>query len=117
MSTLQDFLNKNTVEGMTKDVPVSERLRDEDGKLFKAKIKAMTLKELNELKRDNTKINKKGKPEVNSERLSVAIVIENTVEPNFKDAESIKSTGCLNAEQYINKVLLLLIWICLKKRQ
>jgi len=106
MTTLQEFLNQNLVEGMTKEVPISDRLRDENGSLYKAKIKTMTLKEFNELKRDCTKTNKKGKPEVNSEKLNTAIVIENTVNPNFKDAESIKKTGCINPEQYLNKVLL-----------
>ena len=106
MKSLQDFLNENNVEGLTKEVPISDRLRDENGNLYKAKIKAMTSKEFGELRKSCTRINKKGKPEVDAEKLTNIIVIENTVVPNFKDAESIKKVGCLNAEQYINKVLL-----------
>lgn len=35
----------------------------------------------------------------------MALAIRCTVDPNFKDAESIKSLGCQTPEQYINKVL------------
>ena len=106
MSTLQDFLNRNLVDNLTKEVAISDRLRDENGALLKAKIKTMTVKELNALRKDNTKINKKGKPEVDTEKLNTAIVIENTIDPNFKDAESMKLTGCIKPEQYLDKVLL-----------
>ena len=106
MSTLQDFLNRNLVDNLTKEVAISDRLRDENGALLKAKIQTMTVKELNALRKDNTKINKKGKPEVDTEKLNTAIVIENTIDPNFKDAESMKLTGCIKPEQYLDKVLL-----------
>ena len=104
--TLQEFLNQNLVEGMTKEIPVSNRLRDSNGKLFTATIKTVTQKEVKELRRKHTKINKKGEPEVNSEGFAEELVIENTLNPNFKDAESIKKVGCVNAYQYLNKVLL-----------
>ena len=65
--TLQEFLNQNIVEGMTKEIPISNRLRDSEGKLFTATIKTVTQKEVKELRRKHTKINKKGEPEVNSE--------------------------------------------------
>lgn len=104
--TLQEFLNQNIVEGMTKEIPVSNRLRDSEGKLFTATIKTVTQKEVKELRRKHTKINKKGEPEVNSEAFAEELVVENTLNPNFKDAESIKKLGCINAYQYLNKVLL-----------
>mgnify|MGYP001149210038 CR=1 FL=1 len=104
--TLQEFLNQNIVEGMTKEIPISNRLRDSEGKLFTATIKTVTQKEVKELRRKHTKINKKGEPEVNSEAFAEELVVENTLNPNFKDAESIKKLGCINAYQYLNKVLL-----------
>ena len=104
--TLQGFLNQNIVEGMTKEIPISNRLRDSEGKLFTATIKTVTQKEVKELRRKHTKINKKGEPEVNSEAFAEELVVENTLNPNFKDAESIKKLGCINAYQYLNKVLL-----------
>ncbi len=104
--TLQEFLNQNIVEGMTKEIPISNRLRDSKGKLFTATIKTVTQKEVKELRRKHTKINKKGEPEVNSEAFAEELVVENTLNPNFKDAESIKKLGCINAYQYLNKVLL-----------
>jgi len=106
MTTLQEFLNQNLVEGMTKEVPISDRLRDKDGKLFTATIKTVTQKEVKELRRKHTKINKKGEPEVNSEAFAEEMVVENTLNPNFKDAESIKKVGCTTPYQYLNKVLL-----------
>ncbi len=105
-TTLQDFLNQNLVEGMTKDIPISDRLRDENGKLYTATIKTVSQKEIKELRRKHTKIDKDGKPTVNSEAFAEELVVENTLTPNFKDAESIKKTGCINAYQYLNKVLL-----------
>ncbi len=104
--TLQEFLNQNIVEGMTKEIPISNRLRDSEGKLFTATIKTVTQKEVKELRRKHTKINKKGEPEVNSEAFAEELVVENTLNPNFKDAESIKKLGCINAYQYLNKVLI-----------
>lgn len=103
--TLQEFLNQNIIEGMTKEVPISNRLRDSNGKLFMAKIKTVTQKEIKELRRKHTKINKKGEQEVNSEAFAEELVVENTINPNFKDAESIKKVGCINPYQYLNKVL------------
>ena len=52
--TLQEFLNQNLVEGMTKEIPVSNRLRDSNGKLFTAMIKTVTQKEVKELRRKHT---------------------------------------------------------------
>lgn len=106
MTNLQEFLNQNVVAGMTKKVPISDRLRDKDGNLLMAEIKTIDPKEIRVLRKKYTKYNKKGVPEVNSEALNEEIVIEYTVDPNFKDAESIKATGCLSPVQYMNKVLL-----------
>lgn len=106
MTTLQEFLNQNPVEGMTKKVPVSERIKDKNGKLFEFEIKSISQKEFKELKTKYTNINKKGKPEVNMEALNEEVVISCTINPNFKDAESIKAMGCTTPLQYLNKVLL-----------
>ena len=43
MSTLQDFLNRNLVDNLTKEVAISDRLRDENGALLKAKINGAKL--------------------------------------------------------------------------
>jgi len=106
MTTLQEFLNQNTVEGITKKVPVSERIKDKDGKLFEFKIKSISQREVRALRTKHTKTNKKGKQEIDSEALNEELVIGCTIDPNFKDAESIKKVGCVTPSQYLNKVLL-----------
>ncbi len=106
MTTLQEFLNQNIVEGMTKKIPVSERIKDKDGKLFEFEIKSVSQRELRDLRTKYTKINKKGKQEIDSEALNEELVIGCTINPNFKDAASIKATGCVTPSQYLNKVLL-----------
>lgn len=106
MTTLQEFLNQNPVEGMTKKVPVSERIKDKNGKLFEFEIKSISQREVRALRTKHTKINKKGRQETDNEALNEEIVIECTVNPNLKDAESIKAMGCTTPSQYLNKVLL-----------
>lgn len=103
---LQDFLNQNIVEGMTKDISLGERFVDENGNGLKFKIKAINQEQFNELKRKATSFDKKGQPLIDEGLLSSLIVIENTINPNFKDMESIKKLGCVNAQGYLNKVLL-----------
>lgn len=106
MSTLQDFLNSNPVEGLTEDVAVSSRFKDADGNLLKFKIKAMSGPEFEDIRKRSTTILKKGKVDFNAQRFNTTCVINNTVEPSFKDAESIKKLNCNTPEEYLNKVLL-----------
>jgi hypothetical protein len=108
MSTLQKFLNTNPIDGLTEEVPISERFKDEKGKLLKFKIRVMSSVELGEYRKKAMKVNpkSKNKVEVDANQLTSAIVINHTVDPNFKDAESIKEMGCSTPEAYLNKVLL-----------
>lgn len=103
---LQEFLNNNIVEGITKEVIISDRFVDENGKIMKFEIKAISQKELNELKKRASGYDKKGKLIINEGLLNMLCIIDNTVKPNFKDSESIKKLGCATPEQYLNKVLL-----------
>lgn len=106
MSTLQDFLNSNPVEGLTEDVTVSSRIKDAEGNLLKFTIKAMSGEGFEDIRKRSTTVLKKGKVDFNASRFNITCVINNTVEPSFKDAESIKKLGCTTPEQYLNKVLL-----------
>lgn len=101
--TLQQFLNQNTVEGIFKEVFVSDRFRDESGELFKFKIKAMTQSSFEDIKKRASFEFKGG---IDEDFLNCLIVIENTIEPSFKDSESLSLLGCSSAKQYLNKVLL-----------
>jgi len=104
--TLQEFLNANQVDNITKEVIVSERFKDENGNIFKFKIKPISQKELGILRNKHTSYSKKGKLIVDSPALTADLVINCTIEPNFKDSKSINSLGVVTSEQYIDKVLL-----------
>lgn len=111
MSKLQDFLNKNSmVSEETTEVPLSNRFVDESGELLKFKIKAIPMSVYKSIQKECTKTNpKKGTSEIDVSTLYEKLVIEGTVDPNFKDKESIESSGIsysINApSQYLNKVL------------
>lgn len=104
--TLQQFLNQNPVDGIIKEIIVSDRFRDENGNIMKFKIRAMTLSQLEDIKNKASFLNKKDNMSVNEDLFNSLIVIENTVEPSFKDAESLKAMGCSSPKQYLNRVLL-----------
>lgn len=106
MSTLQDFLNENVVVGVTSEVAISPRFKDKEGELLKFKIKASPSPEFESIRKRATTIGKKGKVDFDTHQFNTAIVIGNTIDPNFKDAESLKKVGAINPEDYLNKVLL-----------
>lgn len=106
MSTLQDFLNENLVNGLTDEVVISPRFKDKEGKLLKFKIKALSSPEFESIRKRCMTIGKKGKVDFNTQQFNNSIVIEHTIEPNFKDAESLAKVGAINPEDYLNKVLL-----------
>lgn len=105
--TLQEFLNKNIVENITKEVVISDRLKNEKtGEYYKFKIKALTCKQYEDIVKKATNIDIKGKVFFDSAAFKEDIIINFTLNPNFKDAESIKSVGCLKPKEYLNKILL-----------
>lgn len=103
---LQEFLNKNRVDGLTKEVAISNRFRDEKGELLKFKIKAITRSEYVESRKKAAKTDKKGNVIFDESKFEIDIIINNTVYPNFKDSQSLKETGASTASEYIEKVLL-----------
>lgn len=109
MSSLQEFLNANPVDNLVQEVVISDRFKDKEGNLLKFKIKAMTNEEFEAARKKATRLNlQKGKRqmEFDARTFNEAVVINNTIDPDFKNAESIKSLGVLTPEQYLNKVLL-----------
>lgn len=109
MDTLQEFLNANPVDNLTDEVIISDRFKDKNGNIFKFKIKAMTNEDFEIARKKAMKLNlQKGKRDVSFDNraFNESIVINNTLYPDFKNAESIKALGCMSPEQYLNKVLL-----------
>ncbi|BDU83499.1 phage tail assembly chaperone [Clostridium perfringens] len=105
MSKLMDFLINNTIENLTEEVVISDRFKV-DGEILKFKIKAVTPDEFSDLQKQCTKIGKKGKMNFDSKMFNEQLIVNYTVEPNFKDAEAIKKAGCITPEQLLNKTLL-----------
>ncbi|MBB6670281.1 phage tail assembly chaperone [Cohnella nanjingensis] len=106
MSALQDFLNSNPIDQLTDDVVVSARFRDKDGNPLKFKIKGMTNREFDDIRRRCTEVKKGRKVEFDAHKFNTAVIINHTIVPDFKDAESIKKMGCTTPDEYLNKVLL-----------
>ena len=53
-----------------------------------------------------TKYGKNKKVEFDSKAFNEQVVLNHTVEPNFRDAEAIKKAGCLTPEQFLYRSLL-----------
>lgn len=106
MSTLQDILNLNIVDNITRDVVISNRFKDENGNNLKFKIKPILFDDLNRLKRKATFIDKNGQPVIDEGKLNTYCIIEATIEPSFKDIKSMEKLKVNTPEQYLNKVLL-----------
>lgn len=107
MSTLQEFLNSNPIDNLEEEVAISDRFKDAEGNLMKFKIRVMTSRELGEYRKKALKIGKRGKSyEVDSQVLTNSIVVNHTVVPDFRDAESIKKMGVMTPEDYMHRVLL-----------
>lgn len=106
---LQEFLNKNNISNLKKEVTISKRLANpETGELFKFKIRALTQKEFEEARNAATTMprNRKERVQVNNAVYYSKIIIAGCVEPNFKSAESISAVGVVTPEDYLNSVLL-----------
>lgn len=90
MTDLQMFLLDNPVTTVTKEVIVSERLKD---KPFK--ISCMTGKQLDEYQKQCIKNFKNiKKREIDTSKLNELVIINHCITPNFRDAEWLQKAGC-----------------------
>lgn len=103
MSTLTQFLLDNPVDGITSEVIISERFAEHP-----FKITAMNGEQFGDYQTRATTATAKGKQKLkfNSKLFQQLVVLNHTVEPNFKDAEFIKKAGCTTPEQLLYKTLL-----------
>lgn len=101
MSSLKQFLIDNPVDNLTESVVVSARLAK-----FPFTIRGMSGPEFSEYQTLSTKIGRHKKVEFNSKMFNEVVVLNHTVEPNFRDAESIKAAKCQTPEQFLYKSLL-----------
>lgn len=103
MNALQQFLTENPVDNVTEVVTVSDRL-----KAFPFTVRAITGGEYNNYQSlciENPNSQKKRK--FNTKKFNELIVINHTVDPNFKDAEWLtKTDSSLDSSRLLYKTLL-----------
>ena len=102
LNALQQFLLDNPVDNVVEEIVVSTRLQN-----FKFKVKAMTGGEYNSYQTlcvDNPNSPKKRK--FNVKKFNELIVINHTIEPNFKDADFLKESKCEDSIRALYKYLL-----------
>lgn len=99
MNELERFLELPDVDNIVEDVYVNKRIGT-------FKVKAMTQDDFKEYQRRATgKIGKKG-VDYDLSKFNLAMVVGQTVEPDFANAEALRKAGYVSAEQFITKKLL-----------
>ena len=99
MNELEDFLALPDITDMVAEVEVSERLG-------KFKIKPMTMDDFSEYqKRCTGKVNRNG-VNFDSAKFNILVVKNQTVFPDFSNAEFLKKAKCNTPEEFITKKLL-----------
>ena len=102
---LSQFLINNPVNNLTKEVYVSTRFKDEKGNKLTFKIKAISGEEYASYRKQALRVTKNG-VEFDTKKFNELIVINHTIDPDFRDAESIKAAGCVTPEQFMYRSLL-----------
>lgn len=102
---LTEFLMDNPVDDVTEEIKINLKRKDTS---FDATfvISAVTGEQFNEYQKLTNKIQRHGKPSFDQKRFNELVVVNHTVTPNFKDAESIEKIGCATPEQFLYKSLL-----------
>ena len=99
--TLEDFLATHTVENLTEEIVLNERLKD-----FKFKIGSMTRDELEKYQKLCIIRDKKGNViRQDSMKFSELVIVNHLLYPNFKSAEFLQKIGVNTPSQGLSKVL------------
>lgn len=101
--SLSQFLADNPVAGVVDEIYVSPRFKKAG---FKFKISAMTGEQFQAYSQQATAVGRHKKVRFDSKLFNELVVINHTVEPNFKDAAAIKAANCSTPEQYMYRSLL-----------
>ena len=97
-TTLTEFLAENPVDNITAEVYISERFK-KAGLAFK--IKAMNGQEFNSYQKQATAVGRHKKVNFDSALFNELVVLNHTVEPNFKDANLLAKMNCVTPEQFL----------------
>lgn len=99
--TLEDFLATHTVENLTEEIILNERLKD-----FKFTIGSMTKDELEKYQKICIVRDKKGNVlKQDSMKFSELVIVNHLLYPNFKSQEFLEKLGVNTPAQGISKVL------------
>ena len=99
--TLEDFLATHSVENLTEEIVLNERLKD-----FKFKIGSMTKDELEKYQKLCVIRDKKGNVlKQDSMKFSELVIVNHLLYPNFKSAEFLQKLGVNTPAQGLSKVL------------
>nr|DAG26640.1 MAG TPA: tail assembly chaperone protein [Caudoviricetes sp.] len=102
---LYAFLHPIKPEEMTEEVIVSERFKNEKGEVVPFKIRPLTKGKVEQLARQ-CRAKHKGKDFDLDIELGTAMIVEATVEPDFKSKEICDAYGTLDPLDVVSKMLL-----------
>lgn len=102
MASLSAFLHPELPE--EQEIVISERFKEE-GKPVPFKIRALTQEEADRLKKQFTR-KVKGEKIIDADRLTSAIIVAATVEPDFRDETLCQAYGTMDPLQVPAKMLL-----------
>ena len=97
-TTLTEFLAENTVDDITAEIYISERFKSAG---FAFKIRAMSGQEFNAYQKQATAVGRHKKVNFDSALFNELVVINHTVEPNFKDVATLQAVKCATPEQFL----------------
>ena len=100
--TLTQFLVDNPQTNIVDEVYVSPRFKEAG---FKFKITAMTGEQFSTYQKEATAIGRHRKMSFDNKRFNELVVINHTVDPNFKDAATLSQAGCTTPEQFLYRSL------------
>lgn len=99
--TLEDFLATHSVENLTEEIVLNERLKD-----FKFTIASMTKDELEKYQKLCVIRDKKGNVvKQDSMKFSELVIVNHLLYPNFKSQEFLQKLGVNTPAQGLSKVL------------
>ena len=100
--SLTQFLVENPQLDVTEEVFISPRFKELG---FKFKISAMSGEEFSSYQKEATAVGRHRKVSFDNKRFNELVVINHTVNPNFKDVETLKSANCTSPEQFLYRSL------------
>lgn len=108
MSNLNAFLSQNAIKVENEKHVISNRFKDENGKLIPFEFRALTEAENERIRKSCTKkIKSKGvvSTDIKFEDYIAKLAVESVVFPNLKDKELQESYGAMGAENLLKVML------------